>query len=174
VSRGYNWRNTLVNFASISAVLAGFCVAFIGLILRWSVIDVKISEQLTFGNMAVLFFGISTGLFITASEYFLHSKNFDVFDLTEDYREWLQHGFPEKNWDDVWKESTTKMLATESHGRLCYNLAIFIMFIGLFFAIVPYHLVIAAMVSVFGILLELSQFRTFTSLFRRIRARYSK
>ena len=165
MSRGYNWRNTLVNFASISAVLAGFCVAFIGLILRWSIADINIFKQLTFGNMAVLFFGISTGLFVTASEYFLHSKNFDVFDLTKDYREWLRKGFPEKNWADIWKESTKKMLATESHGRLCYNLAIFIMFIGLFFAIVPYHLVIAVVVSIFGILLELSQFRKSTSAF---------
>jgi hypothetical protein len=44
VSRGYNWRNTLTDFASVSGVLAGFCVAFIGLILGWSIADIKISE----------------------------------------------------------------------------------------------------------------------------------
>lgn len=159
MSRGYNWRNTLTDFASVSGVLAGFCVAFIGLILGWSIADIKIYQQLTFGNVAVLFFGIATSLFITASEYFLHSKNFDVFDLSEEYRNWVQRGLPDKNWDEIWKESSKMMRTNESYGRWCYNIAIFIMFIGLFFAISPYNLVVASIVSIFGILLELWQFR---------------
>lgn len=159
MSRGYNWRNTLSDFASVSGVLSGFCIAFIGLILGWSIADIKIYQQITFGNVAVLFFGIATSLFITASEFFLHSKNLDVFDLTEDYRNWLRSGFPNKNWDEVWKESTREMRVNEAYGRWCYNLAIFIMFIGLFFAIAPYNLVIAFVISIFGILLQLWQFR---------------
>jgi len=159
VSRGYNWRNTLTDFASVSGVLAGFCVAFIGLILGWSIADIKIYQQLTFGNVAVLFFGIATSLFITASEYFLHSKNFDIFDIKEEHRKWLESGFPDKNWNDIWKESTKMMRVNESYGRWCYNFAIFIMFIGLFFAIAPYNLVIAFVVSIVGIMLELWQFK---------------
>jgi len=31
---GFNWRNTLSDFASIAGILAGFCVAFIGIILN--------------------------------------------------------------------------------------------------------------------------------------------
>jgi dolichol kinase len=108
--------------------------------------------------MAVLFFGIATGLFISASEFFLHSKNFDVFDLSKEYRNWLESGLKGTNWEEVWKESTKMMRAYDSNGRWCYNLAIFIMFIGLFFAIAPYNIVIAFMVSIFGIVLELWQF----------------
>jgi dolichol kinase len=159
MSRGYNWRNTLADFASVSGALAGFCVAFIGLILGWSIADIRIYQQLTFGNVAVLFFGIATSLFITASEYFLHSKNFDVFDIKEEQRKWLESGFPEKNWEEIWKESTKMMRVKESYGRWCYNSAIFIMFIGLFFAIAPYNTAIAFIVSIIGIVLELWQFK---------------
>lgn len=159
MSRGYNWRNTLKDFASVSGVLAGFCVAFIGMILGWSIADIEIYQKITFGNVAVLSFGIATGLFISASEFFLHSKNFDVFDLTEEYRKWVQIGFPEKNWDEIWKDSTQMMRTNESYGRWCYNFAVFILFIGLFFAIAPYNAVIAVVVSMFGIALELWQFK---------------
>ena len=159
MSRGYNWRNTLKDFASVSGVLAGFCVAFIGMILGWSIADIEIYQQITFGNVAVLFFGIATGLFVSASEFFLHAKNFDVFDLTEEYRNWVQSGFSEKNWDEIWKDSTKMMRVNESYGRHCYNSAIFMLFIGLFFAIAPYNIFIAFVVSIFGILLELWQFR---------------
>lgn len=168
MSRGYNWRNTLTDFASVSGVLAGFCVAFIGLTLGWSIADIEIYQQVTFGNVAVLFFGIATALFVSASELFLHSKGFDVFDLTKDYREWVQGGLQDKNWDEIWKESTKMMRVNERYGRWCYNSAIFMLFLGLFFAIGPYHLVIAVAVSSFGIILELWQFREELFKFRKM------
>nr|MDO8080821.1 hypothetical protein [Candidatus Freyarchaeota archaeon] len=72
MSTGYNWRVTLTHFASISGVLAGFCVAFIALILGGRIADIEIYYSgLTFGQIAVLLFGISTGLFISAAELFL-------------------------------------------------------------------------------------------------------
>jgi dolichol kinase len=158
MSRGYNWRNTLVDFASISGTLAGFCIAFIGLILGWSIADVQIYQGITFGNLATLFFGLATSLFIVAAEFFLHAKNFDVFDLTNDYRDWLKSGFPDKNWDTIWIESSKKARANESYARWCYNFAIFLLFIGLFFAIFSYNYYIAIIVSAIGLVFEIWQF----------------
>lgn len=165
MSRGYNWRNTLTDFASISGTLAGFSIAFIGLILGWSIADAQIYYSVTFGNVATLFFGLATSLFIVASEFFLHAKNFDVFDLTPEYRNWLTKGFPTENWDNVWIESTKKARLNESYGRWCYNFAIFLMFIGLFFAIFPYNYVIASVVSAIGLFFEVWQFGT--QIYRR-------
>lgn len=158
-STGYNWRNTLTNYASISGMIAGFCVAFIGIVLGWSVADTVLYEGLTFGHMAVLLFGISAALFIASSELFLHAKNFDAFDLSTEYRDWLQRGLQDKDWNKIWEDSHKQCQANEKYGRICYNLAIFVIFIGLFFAIAPYHFGIALVVSVFGVILELWQLR---------------
>lgn len=158
VSAAYNWRNTLTEFASISGVLAGFCVAFIGLIIGRSIADIQVYQQLTFGHMAVLFFGAATSLFISASELFLHAKSFDIFGLTEDYRKWLTKGPPETDWDMMWQVSSQSVKTNEKYGRWSYNLAIFLLFIGLFFAIAPYNIVVALSVSAVGIVLESWQF----------------
>jgi len=166
MSRGYNWRNTLTEYAAISGVLAGLCVAFIALILAWSIANTEIYQQLTFGNLAVLFFGIATSLFISASEFFLHSKDFDVFDTTQEYRNWVQSGFPDKNWDEIWKESTMMMRVNDRYGRWCYNVALFMLFLGLFFAVGPYNLVVAIAVSSMGIALQIWQFRKELELHR--------
>lgn len=159
MSRGYNWRNTLTDFAAISGTLAGFSIAFIGLILGWSIADVEIYQSVTFGNIATLFFGLTTTLFIVASEFFLHSKSFDIFNLTTEYRDWLTKGFPNENWSEIWVDSTKKARNNECYGRWCYNFAIFLMFIGLFFAIFPYNYVIAVIVSAIGLFFEVWQFR---------------
>jgi hypothetical protein len=160
MSRGYNWRSTLTDFAAISGTLAGFSIAFIGLVLGWSIADVQIYQSATFGNVATLFFGLNTSLFIVASEFFLHAKNFDVFDLTAEYRDWLTKGLPNENWDKIWVESTKKARINEGYGRWCYNIAIFLMFIGLFFAIFPYNYVVAIVVSTIGLFFEIWQFGT--------------
>jgi hypothetical protein len=160
MNRGYNWRSTLTEFASISGTLAGFCIAFVGVILGWSIADVQICQNITFGNVATLFFGLSTSLFIVASEFFLHAKSFDVFDLTVEYRDWLTGGLPNENWGEIWIESTKKARLNESYARWCYNFAIFLMFIGLFFAIFPYNYAIAIVVSCIGLFFEIWQFKT--------------
>ena len=160
MSRGYNWRSTLTDFAAISGTLAGFSIALIGLILGWSIADVQLYQNVSFGNIATLFFGLASSLFIVASEFFLHAKSFDVFDLTTEYRDWLTMGLPNENWNNVWIESTKKARLNESYGRWCYNFAIFLMFIGLFFAIFPYNSVIAILVSAIGLFFEIWQFGT--------------
>ena len=73
--RGRNWRNTLTDYASVSGVLAGFCVAFIGIVLGWSVADTNILGVVTYGNISVLLFGISVCLFIAARARSIQQKN---------------------------------------------------------------------------------------------------
>ena len=158
MSRGYNWRNTLTHYASVCGTIAGFCVAFIGIILGWSLADVKIYADISFGYIAVFFFGISTVLFVSASEFFLHSKNYDVFELSEEYRDWLARGFPDKDWDRIWEEQTIKCRVNEKYGRYCYNFGLFMLFFGLLFVIYPYNVLIAFIISSLGIVLQLLQF----------------
>jgi|YelNatPaOPRAMG01_1025707.scaffolds.fasta_scaffold57400_3 dolichol kinase len=154
---GYNWRNTLTDFAAISGVLAGFCIAFIALILGGPVADTEIfSSGVTFGRVAVLLFGISTGLFICAAELFLYAKEFDVFSVPESYRKLLKEDceLKKKDWAKFEDEQTEQCRRNEKLGRRCYNSAIFAMFGGLFFAIAPYNHPIAIIVSGLGIMLE--------------------
>jgi len=56
VSEHYNWRNTLRDFARISGVLAGFCVAFIGLVLGWSLASERLFGNITFGNIKLFLY----------------------------------------------------------------------------------------------------------------------
>jgi hypothetical protein len=160
VSR-YNWRNTLVNYAAISGVLAGFCVTFIALILSGRVADVEIypttGVTLTFGNMAVLLFGVSAGLFICSSELFLLSKEYDVYSLSKPYRQFLKENVVGKTieeWQKFEDESTKLCRRNELLGRNFYNSAIFIIFFGLLFVLIPYNYVIAAIVFFLGFWLE--------------------
>jgi hypothetical protein len=157
MSTGYNWRNTLADFASISGVLAGFSVAFIALILGGPVADFGIcTSGVTFGQVAVLLFGISAGLFISATELFLHAKESDVFSIPEPYLKLLRENcqLKKKDWAEFEDEQTERCRHNEQLGRRCYNVAIFIIFGGLFFAIAPYNLPIATLVSGIGIILE--------------------
>lgn len=154
---GYNWRNTLTHFASISGVLAGFCVTFVALILGGPVADIEIcTSGVTFGQIAVLIFGISAGLFICATELFLYAKEFDVFSIPDTYRQLLKAGceLEKKEWAEFEDDHTKRCRHNERLGRKCYNLATFTIFIGLFFAVVPYNLPIAIIVSGLGISLE--------------------
>ena len=151
-----NWRNTLLQYASISGVLAGFCVTFIGIVLGWSVAETAFYDAITYGNICVLFFGVSAGLFISSAEFFLLAKSLDVFDLAKKYEEWLQRDCEDKgeDWHNVRNISHENCRRNEKYGRFCYNASIFIMFFGLGFAIAPYNPSIAIIVTALGVLLQ--------------------
>jgi hypothetical protein len=159
MSSGYNWRNTLTNFATISGTLAGFSIALIGLILGWSIADVVLFPSVTFGNVAVLLFGLTTILFIAAAEFFLYAKSFDIFDLTSEYKNWLIQASPNQDWNKIWIESSNKLRLNEDYARRCYNVASLLLFVALFFAIAPYNFVIALFISVSGFILAILQFK---------------
>ena len=157
---GYNWRSTLTHFARISSVLGGFCVTFIALILGGKIADIEIyTTEVTFGQVAVLLFGISTGLFVCAAELFLLAKEFDVYGIPQPYRKLLKEGREQqkKDWAEFEVKQTEKCRHNERLGRKCYNTAIFILFDGLFFAIAPYNPLIASLVCGLGTSLELWQ-----------------
>ncbi len=157
---GWNWRSTLGDFATISGVLAGFSVTFIALLLAKPVSDVGVlGSSITFGQLSVLLFGVSTALFIAAAEYFLEAKEFDIYSVPDRYL----HLFEEEDADkEKWKKrqdlQTTSLRRREKRGRVFYDIAIFAVFIGLWFAIAPYSIVIAFIVAGVGIGLEISQY----------------
>ena len=157
---GYNWRNTLSDFASIAGILAGFCVAFIGIILSRSVADTQIYNiSLTYGEVAIFFMGVSAALFITASQLFLRAKESDMWNLPEKYEQYLKKGFKKegKSWKKIREENLDNMLKMRKNGRRFYNPAIIVMFLGLGFLIASYNHVIAIIVAGLGILLEVWQ-----------------
>lgn len=160
MTTGFNWRTTLSNFASISGVLAGFCVTFIALILGGQLRDFEIcTSGVTSTQMTVLLFGVSSGLFICAMEFFLHAKEFDVFSVPKPYLKLLREGCEEekRDWAEFEDEQTKYCRKNERIGRHFYNIAIFLMFIGLFFAIAPYNIIIALIAGGLGMILELWQ-----------------
>lgn len=160
IGRGYNWRNTLSEMISISGVLAGFSISFIAFILGGSIADVEIMNNgITFGQTAVLFSGISTSLFICASEFFSTAISFDVFNIPEPYRELLKNDCKRRNeeWADFEDEQMIKCRKNEKWGRICYNIGIIFIFGCLFFVIFPYNFLIAIITTGLGLFLELWQ-----------------
>lgn len=161
---GRNWRNALTNFAAVSGILAGFSITFIVLILGGRVPDSLIFPQyaelkVTYGHVAVLSLGISAALFISAAQFFLLSREFDIYDIPESYREVLRHRHDEtkEDWEEFEKESDSKCHQYESSGRNLYNIAVFGVWIGVGFAILPYNCLIALVVAGSGIILEIWQ-----------------
>ncbi len=89
----------------------------------------------------------------------MHAKEFDVFSIPEPYRELLRKDckLNDKEWADFEDEQTEKCRQNEKYGRIFYNIAVISLFVGLFFAIAPYNLLVAIIVSVFGVTLEFFQ-----------------
>jgi hypothetical protein len=158
---GYNWRDTLGDFAAVSGVLAGFTLAFVVFILGWSVATTPLVDGITWANVGVLFNGISAALFIAASELFLGAKENNVWALPDRYEKQLADGFKGegKDWQTIRAENLEKCVQYEEWGRKCYNVAIFLMFLALFFVIGPSSIPIAIFVSALGIGLELFQMK---------------
>jgi hypothetical protein len=84
--KAYNKRskNATATRTRTRGVLAGFCVTFVALILGGKIADSRIEPTVvTYGQVAVLLFGLSTSLFICASEFFMLANDFDVFSIPE-------------------------------------------------------------------------------------------
>lgn len=155
---GYNWRDVLADYSAVSGVLAGFTLTFVVFILAWSLADHPLFSFISWGHVGILLNGISSALFITASEFFLVSKEHNVWALPDKYEKFLSKGF--KDWKNRREENITRCLQYEERGRHCYNAGIVLIFGAVFFVIGPYNLTIAFIVSGLGIGLELYQVRT--------------
>lgn len=156
---GFNWRDTLGDFAAVSGVLAGFTLAFVVFILGWSVADRSLVCGITWGNIGVLLNGISSTLFIAAAEFFLGAKELNAWGLTDKYETDLSDRFRQsgEDWEKIKEDDLTRCTQYEERGRHCYNMAIFLMFLALLFVIGPYQMSIAVLVAGLGIGLELFQ-----------------
>jgi hypothetical protein len=158
---GYNWRNVLTNFAAVSGILAGFSITFIVLILGGNMRDGDVLPQykVTWGQVAVLSLGISAALFISAAQFFLLAKEFDKYDIPPCYKKSLeeQHDEIYETWKRFEAESDDRCHQYESSGKNLYNIAVFLIWIGVGSAIWPYNWLIALGVAVVGIVLEFWQ-----------------
>ncbi len=152
---GYNWRNTLGDFAAISGVLAGFCFTLIVFVLGWSVANTALACGATYGNVGVLFTGISGSLFIAASELFLSAKHFDVWDLPEQFEHHLETGLTD--WITLKADDDKQCKFYERRGRICYEFGTIILFLAMFFIISPYNWVIATVATGIGLIFEAYQ-----------------
>ncbi len=160
MTSGYNWRITLVEFARIASVLSGFCVTFIALTLGGKIADTVINNTaVTFGQISALFFGISCSLLITAAEFFIKAKDFDIYGIPERYIQLLKKDCEIKGeeWNAFEESQTRSCRVNESLGRHCYNLGIFGIFLGLIFAITPYNGAIGIFVGGLGVSLQILQ-----------------
>jgi hypothetical protein len=167
---GYNWRGTLTDYSQISGVLAGFCLALIVFVLGWKVSDTIVLYNLTYGEVSVLIIGIAAGLYIAAMEFFLSAKGFDLWALSEEYQTELKVRNELSN--EEWMTARTKVDETceryDNFGRYCFNVAMFLIFLGISVVIAPFNFTIAIVVGVFGILLEVSQIIYFKLLNRKL------
>lgn len=155
-----NWKNTLTHYASISGVLAGFCVTFIALILSGAIADTYIFSRLTYGQCSILLFGISASFFICASELFLTAKECDFYDVSKGYIELFKIIFNCNGWSKFKDKCEVHCTTYMNYGRWLYNLAIFVIFFGLLFVIFPYNWYVAFLVWGLGISLELLQYKS--------------
>ena len=110
--------------------------------------------------LAILFFGISTGMFISASEFFIHSKQFDIYSIPAPYREIIKEDCNKNNinWRAFEETQINQCRDYETCGKILYNLAIIVIFIGLYFAISPHNILIAIIITCFGFFFQIFQF----------------
>lgn len=152
LATGYNWRNTLGDYAQTAGILAGFCVTIIVFIFGWNVAETPVFCTVTYAQVAVLIIGIASALFIAAMECFLSAKNYDLWNLPDRYHENLEKNLPD--WDRTLKHSIKACRKYEAVGRYAYNLAILLLFVGLAFTFAPFNMAIAVLVGLLGICLQ--------------------
>lgn len=167
---GDNWRNTLGNATAVSGILAGFAIAFVGLILQ-SQKDLTLLTITNFSggfvlsaNMIGLFVSsISVMLFIASLELSLEAKTYDVWALPKEYDEFLSSGFKEikESWLRTRAEQDGLCRRYTDLSRHLYNLGVFSIFLALGFAILPHSLSIGIAAAVIGWVAEIVQMRLF-------------
>ena len=155
---GYNWRNVLTDFATISGILAGFSITFIVLVLGARAPYSYNSTELeaACGQLTVFSLGISAALFISAAQFFLLAKEFDIYGIPARYIDVLkrEYGQTAEDWERFEKDSNDKCHWYNSRGTSLYNAAVFMIWIGVLFATFPYNLWVAFVVAGLGIILE--------------------
>jgi hypothetical protein len=151
---GYNWRNTLSDFATTAGVLAGFAITLMTLVLTTDAAARPLYLGLRWGDVAVCLSGLSSVAFVGTSEFLLKAKEFNLYDVPEAYLKELE-GL--KDWEKIQADSVDKSRAHRLYAQRSYNVAIILLFGSLFFVIGPYDLIVAAIVGGVGVGFELFQ-----------------
>jgi hypothetical protein len=133
-------------------------VALIGVVLGWSLARTEFVLSIPFGYFSALFFGLSTILFVSASEMLLHAKSHDVFSCSEKYLKGLQES-SKVDWATNFEIADKQMCKYYDYGKGCYNLGIFALYTGILFLVAPYNPYIALSIFIFGTFLEFWQIR---------------
>jgi hypothetical protein len=163
---GYNWRDALKDATSVSGILAGFAIAFVGLTLQSqkdlalsTVVTASGSFTITAKTVGLLLSGISATLFIASLELSLEARTFDVWALPKEYEEFLRAGFKKigKSWNEVHAEQNALCRKYADLSRHIYNLGVFSIFLALGFTILPHSFLVGVVVAEIGWFAEIIQ-----------------
>ena len=157
---GYNWRDTLGDYAQVSGVLAGFCFALIVFVLGWKLDDTPLYKTITYGKLSIILIGISFGLELAATQLFLDAKNHNIWNVPAEYKGYLmtRNKIDEKGWSDGRNLIDEYCKKSETLGRNCYNAAILLLLVGLAFVVAPYSPKVSLIILIVGGTLEGFQF----------------
>jgi hypothetical protein len=167
---GYNWRNTLGNATSVSGILAGFAIAFLGLILQsqkdltlLTITNVSGGFSLSANLIGLFLSAISATLFIASFELSLEAKTFDVWALPKEYEKFLRSEFKKGNesWPRTRNQQDVLCRKYADLSRHLYNIGVFAIFSALGFAILPHSLSIGVAAAAIGWVAEIAQILLF-------------
>ncbi len=148
---GYNWRNTLSDYAARSGILGGFSVTLITIIFSANTAAASLYGPIRWGDLSALLLGLASFLFISAMDLFLQAKDSDMWGLPVEYCKQLEKNAAD--WPGTWKANLDNCDGKEKYARFAYNGALSIMFVGLFFVMGPYNIWVALVLLLFGFIL---------------------
>jgi hypothetical protein len=158
---GYNIINTFTDRIAAAGVLAGFSIAVVALIVAVTGSTPTIVDGLHFKDLSSALVGLAAVLFIASMEFFLNAKENNVWDLPQKYQDAVAAALgdrvPTDKLPDLFNAMNDALVASERYGRYAYNVAIFLLFIGIFFVLYPVSWLAAVIVLVSGLFLELWQ-----------------
>lgn len=154
---GYNIINTFTDRIAVAGVLAGFSIAVAALIVAVVGSTPTIAYGLHFKDLSSMFVGLAAVLFIASMELFLNAKENNYWDLPAAYKNTLEEALKKHNLRLPYSNMNEALKASEQYGRYSYNLAIILLFIGMFFVLYPVSVLAAIVVPIGGFSLEIVQ-----------------
>jgi hypothetical protein len=154
---GYNIINTFTDRIAAAGVLAGFSIAVVALIVAVTGSTPTIADGLHLKDLSSALIGLAAVLFIASMEFFLNAKENNFWDLTTGYKDAVVKAFGNDKPPDQSSAMNEALKASERYGRYAYNLAILLLFIGMFFVLYPVSWLGAVVILVSGLFLELVQ-----------------
>jgi len=146
---GYNLLDCLSDRCAAAGVLAGFSITVSTIATTIAASSEVLVSPFSFRDLASTLICIAAVLFLVALEYFLSAKENNAWDLNPNYVTDVRETV--KDFDKKLIEMHLIMKAAEMHGRRAYNLAVYTLFGGMFFASSPFSPIAAVIISVVGV-----------------------